>query len=373
MPKKIVKKIAVEPKAPVAKPPQKPGLVYTRPKSLRWSPGGKIFWTAVVVFVLTAVVFGGGMYFYQDYFYSKKVNDLKKQIEELNESLDILIPLAGLRSEEEIEEIMACSKLEIGEGRDVVYANGAPLDFTRVSSSENETWEIIDAIHDDDCELIAWSALGKNSADGSGAARIYVSNLEGTAMDIQDIYDKNVMIYLSAFRGNDIVYDYLLADRGSKEWYEDLARPTAILNIRTGRIDEMGETYTVSPDLNYALIKRDGKDILIDTEDKGEVAVLSQEGSDEAIDYIFSPDSRAVAYLFFAGQENQDFLKDYFALCPDEPVIGGVRLWNIRTRKLIALDTVEVQGMRLLKWNDDGTLQYSSLSPGVTEDKLILP
>jgi len=373
MPKKPIKKTAAEPKAPVAKPQTKPGLVYTRPKSLRWSPGGKIFWTAVVVFVFTAAVFGGGMYFYQDYFYSKKVSELKEQIRQLNENIDVLIPLAGLRSEEEVEEIMACSKLEISEGKDVILQNGAPLDFTRVSLNDNETWEIIDAIHDDNCQLIAWSVLGQNSDDESSVARIYISNSEGTAIDAQDIYDKNILIYLSSFHENSIVYNYLSANEAAREWYNDLARPTAILNISSGKIDEMGEAYAVSPDLNYALIKRDGRDILIDAVDKDEVAVLSQDGSDEAIDYIFSPDSRAVAYLFFTGQENREFLKEYYDLCPDSPVIGGVRLWNIRTRQLITLDPIEVQGMRLLKWNEDGTLQYSSLSPEVAEDSLVLP
>ncbi|NIP32290.1 hypothetical protein GWN26_00050 [Candidatus Saccharibacteria bacterium] len=373
MPKKAIKKAAVEPKAPVAKPQPKPGLVYTRPKSLRWSPGGRIFWTAVVVFVLTATIFGGGMYFYQDYFYSKKVSELKELIRQLSENIDVLIPLAGLRSEQEIEEIMACSKLEISEGKDVILQNGSPLDFTQASSNENETWEIIDAIHDNNCELIAWSVLGQNSVDESSVARIYISNSEGTAIDIQDIYEKNIMIYLSAFQGDNIIYTYLSADEASIKWYDDLARPTAILNMRSGKIDEMGEAYDVSPDLNFALIKRDGRDILIDAVDKSEVAVLSQDGSDEAIDYIFSPDSRAVAYLFFTGQENRDFLKEYYDLCPDSPVIGGVRLWNIRNRQLITLDPIEVQGMRLLKWNEDGTLQYSSLSPEVAEDSLVLP
>jgi len=362
--------------APVEEAPKsskKQGLVYTHPKSMRWSPGSKTFWAAVIALVVSAVVFGGGIYFFQDYFYSHKIDTLNKQIKTLTEQVNILIPLAGLRSEDEISGIVSCPPLKISDDKATIMGAGSPMGFTQVPTGEELQWEIVDVIAEENCSRFAWSVIGLNPTDGSGVSRVYIAEFDGTSVDIEDLYDKPLLIDLERLDSNSLVFSYDVAGRVPGAWYEELAKPTALLNIRTGKIDEWGQVYAFSSDLTHLIIARNGRDIMIDADDRDEVAVLSQNGTDEAIDYTFSPDGTAVAYLFFSGQESQDFLKDYTELCQRSPVSAAIRIWNLRTRQLSTLQTQVVPGMRLVSWDEDGILKYTSLVPVPKEQSIILP
>lgn len=191
---------------------------------------------------------------------------------------------------------------------------------------------------------------------------------------ILTIFMQAYKVNFEFFEKNKIVYTYLPIDYVEGDWWNELAKPTALLDISSELIDEWGVAYDFSRDLAYIMVKREGRDLLIDAgANKDEIAVLSQDGTDEAIDYVFSPESKNVAYIFFNGQSDPNFFKDYFTYCQAEPIIGGVRLWNLRTRKLQTLDTLDVQGMRLLNWLDEDSIRYSTLTPQPSQDTLIIP
>ena len=363
------------PKAnPKKKPKQKQGLVYTHPKSMRFKANRPSFWVVIVVFILTAIIAGTGTYFYQDYFYTQEIQNLEKQIAGLHDEVETLVRLAGLRSEEEIVEILACPNLKISEAKNSIFAAGLELEFTVAASDEEEIWEITDVMMDPECERFAWSTITTFPVDGTSISQIFVADLEGAIVDTYDMYEEAYNINFEFFEGNKIVYSYRPTDYVEGDWWNELARPMAILDISSELIDEWGEAYDFSRDLAYIMVKRDGRDLLIDAgANKDEIAVLSQDGTDEAIDYVFSPESKNVAYIFFNNQPDPNFFQEYFTYCQAEPIIGGVKLWNLRTRKLQTLDTSDVQGMRLLQWLDEESIRYSTLTPQPQQNTLVIP
>lgn len=346
------------------------GLVFTRPRSQMWTAGGSVFWTAVIVFVVTAAVFGGGMYFFQDYFFAKKINTYKQQIENLSNDLAFVIEVGGFRSFEEVEEAMACPVLGINEEKSAVLARGEVLGFTRLSPEEGVNKEIVDFIIDDKCQRFAWSVMEQNSEESE--SRIYVSNFDGTSISIINLYNTDYRVYFDFFEDNYIVYNYRPGDYVAREWFVELAKPTARLNLRNEEVIEWGEAYNFSPTLTHVVIRRDGRDILIDAEDKNEVAVLSQDGTDEAIDYLFAPDGSEVAYLFFKERESEDFLRQYAEFCDETPE-SELRIWNLRTRKIRSVETGNLPGMRLVGWTEDNLVDYSYLKPQPAAGTIELP
>lgn len=368
----------VKPPIKIPEPPKpqqpKQGLVYTHPKSMRFKANRPSFWAAIIGFVLAAAIFSVGVYFYQDYFYSQQIQNLQERIVGIQEGVDILVRLSDLRSGEGMTEDTGCPDLEINESMGTVYMAGSPLDFTQVRSDEEEIWEIIDATMDSDCERVAWSTITTFPKNGSTNSQIFVADIEGSSVDVYELYQKATRINFEFFKADKIVYSYHPIGYVDGNWWNELSKPTALLDISTELVDEWGEVYDFSPDLAYVMVKRDGRDLLIDAgANKDEIAVLSQDGTDEAIDYIFSPESKNVAYIFFNGQDNPNFFQDYFTYCRVEPIIGGIRLWNLRTRELRTLDTLNVQGMRLLGWLDESSIRYSTPKPQPSEDTLVLP
>jgi hypothetical protein len=330
-------------------------LVFTRPKDVMIT-SNKVLWVAIITLVASALFFGAGVYFYQDYFYKSQIEKFEDQISLLNEEVQLFIQMSELRMSEvgKEEPATTCPQISITSTEDAVLAANSPLTFTRPSEGG---WRITDASTDTACQRLAWSAA-KTTEEGAVSV-IYVSTIDGQGLETYNIFETAREINLLEFDNRTIVFSHHGLGDGSPEWWEGLKDSTAKLDLNTGEVYQWGEVYSYSADLGYAVIYKEGKDILVDLGDGEELAVLSEDGQDEALDYVFSSDGQRVAYIFIPGQEGSEFYSDYFDICEDILLEGQIRTWDIARVGHSVVYSGNVNGMRLIDWQSSGKINYT--------------
>ena len=346
------------------------GPVFTHPRRNLWAMGGQVFWVSIIAALVTAIIIGGGIYFYQEFFYGNQIQELTNQIKTLNEQIELGSTLAQVRGEVK-EEGPSCPVLQISDNKKYILADGVVLDFTNIEQKdEEEGFEIINVAKNEDCTEIAIGMV--SSGEGGGSSIIRHASLDGTRVQSFVVYESSNDITIKELKDNFILYTYQAHGAGLDAGTLQSALNTAFLNTQTGVVEEWGKVYAYSSDWNYTVIDRSGDSILIDMVNDQELAVLSHTGEDYATDFVFSSEGGTIAYLYFAEREDTAFLGNYFNFCSAESIEGKISVWDIDTGLQTDIMSGDIKGIRLTSFKDN-MIHYTKWETDTVEKTLALP